>query len=85
MYVNGSIEVDLTSIGCSDLMLLDVCKVVLLPKLDAGSRLERLSGQVMQKVLKMMPNGRLEVPLGAPWGSENDTNRYKRCYFACVC
>ena len=66
-------------------MLLDVCMVVLLQKLDAGSSLERSSGQVMQKVLKMMPNGRLEVFLGAPWGSENDTNTHKRCHFVCVC
>ena len=47
-------------------MLLDVCKVVLLWKLDVGSSLERSFGQVMEKVPEMMPNGR---PRDAFWST----------------
>ena len=66
------------------MMLLDVCKAVLLWKLDAGSSLERSEVQVMQKIAKIMQNGRPGVPLGARWGSKNNANKHERSCFACV-
>ena len=65
-------------------MLLDVCKVVLLWKLDARSSLERPRAQVMQKVPKMIQNKHPGGASGSTLGPENVANMYKRCYFASV-
>ena len=51
-----------------NLMVLGVWRVVLVIKLDVRSGLEGAWVQVMQKVLKMSPNGRSGVNLGAPFG-----------------
>ena len=49
-------------------MVLGVWRVALVIKLDARSGVEGAWVQVMQKVLKMLPNGRSGVNLGAPFG-----------------
>ena len=60
-------NVGLDNIACSakfdveNLMVLGVWRVDLVIKLDARSGLERAWVQVIQKVLKMSPNGRPRV------------------------
>ena len=70
-------------------MVVGVWRVALVIKLDARSGVEGAWVQVMQKVLKMSPNGRPRVVLGAPFGGlEPPWGRFgrhvgvPRCYFS---
>ena len=71
------------------LMVLGVWRVAFVIKLDARSGVEGAWGQVMEKVLKLSPNGRPRVNLGAPFGGlEPPWGRFgphfgvPRCYFS---
>ena len=50
------------------LMVLGVWRVALVIQLDARSGVEGAWGQIMEKVLKLSPNGRPRVNVGAPFG-----------------
>ena len=72
-----------------NLMVLGVWRVALVIQLDAISGVEGAWGQVMEKVLKLSPNGRPRVNLGAPFGGlEPPWGRFgrhfgvPRCYFS---
>ena len=72
-----------------NLMVLGVWRVALVIKLDARSGVEGAWLQVTQKVLKMSPNGRSGVNLGAPfrgleppWGRFGHHFGVPRCYFS---
>ena len=71
-----------------NLLVFGVWRVALVIKFDATSGLEGAWVQVMQKVLKMSPNGRPGVYCGAPFGGlEPPWGRFghhfdvRRCYF----
>ena len=71
------------------LMVLGVWRVALVIQLDARSGVEGAWGQVMEKVLKLSPNGRPRVVFGEPFGGlEPPWDRFgrhigvPRCYFS---